>query len=193
MLIKQKTVEKTDVKHSVRSYRSSKTDDDFFKNKFFSSESEMFQKLPDIQSGVYESMRTNDALRHIARCASNERTNRHNNLHEHEEEEKMSGGNQGNEYSLMNGSPTGSCYEKSNIDWTKDLLSHVRPLLPPYLKINSNNESHNDFPPITNIRTLAAIKAQFIRELLDRQNHSIHANLSLLQSMSNLTSTIIKV
>ena len=47
MLIKQKAVEKTDVKHSVRSYRSSKTDDDFFKNKFFSSESEMLQKLTD--------------------------------------------------------------------------------------------------------------------------------------------------
>ena len=137
-------------------------------------------------------MRRNDALRHIARCASNERTYRHNNLHEHEEE-KMSGGNQGNEYSRMNGSPTGSSDEKDNIDWTKDLLSHVRPLLPPYLKINSDNESHNDLPPITNIRTLAAIKAQFIRELLDRQNHSIHANLSLLQSMSNLTSTILKV
>ena len=112
-------------------------------------------------------MRTNAALRHIARCASNDQTYRHNNLHEHEEE-KMSAANQGNEYSRINGSPTRSFDEKSNIDWTKDLLSHVRPLLPPYLKINCDNESHNDLPPITNIRTLAAIKAQFIRELLDR-------------------------
>ena len=192
-MFKQKAEEIIEVKPSVRSYRSSKTDDDFFMNKFFSSEPEIFQKLTDLQSGVCEAMRKNDALRHIARCASNEKTYRHhNNLHEHEEE-KMSGGNQGNEVSRINSSQTGSCYVKSNIDRTKDLLSHVRPLLPPYLKINSDNESHNDLPPITNIRTLAAIKAQFIRELLDRQSNNMRANLSLLQSMSNLTSTILKV
>ena len=47
MLIRQKVAEKTDVKYGIRSYRSSKTDDDFFKNKFFSSDTEMFQKLTD--------------------------------------------------------------------------------------------------------------------------------------------------
>ena len=41
MLIKQKAAEKSDVKYITKSYRSSKTDDDFFKNKFFSSGPEM--------------------------------------------------------------------------------------------------------------------------------------------------------